>query len=91
MTRLKLVLLVALLMTLGMAGCGTKNIAIPAGATGVVIKKGVVAFPDAEKKLVPGDYELEPGDMVRRPLNSEELIKTLKAGGVNVQEPAPSK
>ena len=91
MTRQKLVLALGLLMVLGMTSCGTRHIAIPSGATGIVLKKGVVAFPDSSGKLTPGAYEGEPGDLIRRPKSTQELIDTLKAAGIKVDEPAQNK
>lgn len=70
-----------------LGGClGTRNIAIPNGATGVVTGKGraTVAFPDAKGELTPGAYDLQPGDLVRRPKSDQEVIDTLKAAGVKV-------
>ena len=85
--RLPLALALALWMPLGVTGCGTRHHAIPNGATGIVTRKGEVAFPDTDgKTLIPGKYEPVPGDLIRRPKDEAEIRETLKAMGIDVQE-----
>ncbi len=84
----KWALALVLLTMLGATGCGTRHVAIPDGATGICVGKGKVAFPDKNGALAVGSYQPEAGDLIRRPRDESEVLETLKAAGVKVNEEA---
>lgn len=77
--------LAVLCLMLGTMGCiGTKHVAIPNGATGQILKRGATvkaAFPGADGRLEVGEYEVQAGDLIRRPKTEAEVVDALKASG----------
>lgn len=77
--------LAGLCLMLGTMGCmGTKHVAIPNGSTGQILKRGgtvKAAFPGADGRLEVGQYEVQAGDLIRRPKTEAEVVEALKSAG----------
>jgi ABC-type transporter Mla subunit MlaD len=82
--------MLALLLAIGTQGCiGTKHVAIPNGSTGQVLRTGATvtaAFPDSKGELTLGQYQIQAGDLIRRPKTQAEVIEALKASGATFKE-----
>jgi hypothetical protein len=82
--------MLALCAMIGTTGCwATKHVAIPTGSTGQILRRGTVvkaAFPNASGALEVGEYEVQAGDLIRRPKTEAEVIETLKASGAKFEE-----
>lgn len=68
----------------------TKHNAIPNGATGQTIEKGekpLVAFPNEKGELEIGEYELQRGDLIRRPKTQAEVVEALESSGAKFAKP----